>query len=195
VDYNTTFSKNVNEIVQGFCVLLEPTIFMSMTLRDQILKLKSNGKNYNQISDELHCSKGTISYHCNAKVKSKTYARRKQWKSRNTLAYKLHNFKYLNSRKKKLYETGTNDPRLTIEQLKEKIGENPRCYLTGIPINLNNSNEYSLDHIIPLSKGGKNTLDNCGLTSMIANQLKNDSTLSELYGICEMILKNRGPSP
>ncbi len=166
-----------------------------MTLRDQIINLKNHGQNYNQISKILHCSKGTISYHCNAEVKSKTYVRRKQWKRKNTLASKLHNFKYLNSRKKKIYQIGTNDPDLTLDKLQIKIGDNPRCYLTGIPINLDNPNEYSLDHILPLSNGGKNTLDNCGLTSMVANQLKNDSTLPELYNICELILKNRGPSP
>ena len=47
--------------------------------------------------------------------------------------------------------------------LEKKIGEKPICYLTGIPIDINKPNEYSLDHIIPMSRGGKNTLENCGL--------------------------------
>lgn len=44
-------------------------------VREKILYLKSLGKSYNEISEELGCSKGTISYHCNPNVKADNIAR------------------------------------------------------------------------------------------------------------------------
>ena len=51
----------------------------------------------------------------------------------------------------------------SIEELRKKLGDNPICYLTGEPIDLLERDEYTLDHIIPRAKGGKNTLDNLGI--------------------------------
>ena len=34
--------------------------------KEDILRLRSEGKLYNQICEELGCSKGTVSYHCSA---------------------------------------------------------------------------------------------------------------------------------
>lgn len=38
---------------------------MSESLKDKIINLKSKGMTYKEIGNELKCSKGTISYHCN----------------------------------------------------------------------------------------------------------------------------------
>ena len=39
---------------------------MNNNLKEQILNLRFNeNKNYNEIKEQLNCSKGTISYHCN----------------------------------------------------------------------------------------------------------------------------------
>ena len=38
---------------------------MTMSLKEEILKLRREGKNYNEIVKILNCSKSTISYHCN----------------------------------------------------------------------------------------------------------------------------------
>ncbi len=38
---------------------------MTTSLKDEILKLRNDGKNYNEICEILNCSKGTVSYHCN----------------------------------------------------------------------------------------------------------------------------------
>ncbi len=35
-----------------------------MSIKNDIIKLRKEGKNYNDISKILNCSKGTISYHC-----------------------------------------------------------------------------------------------------------------------------------
>jgi len=169
-----------------------------MTLREKIKELRLNGKTYDEIATELRCSKGTISYHCNENVKYKTSARRQRWRHKNTLAVKLGNFIHPNGKKRKLYRAnGTKDPNLNLTELTKKIGDNPRCYLTGDVINLNNPQEYSLDHIVPLTKGGQNTLENCGLISKNANVFKSDLLLEDVYRLCEKILRYKkcGPSP
>lgn len=38
---------------------------MTTSLKEEILKLRKEGKNYNEICELLNCSKGTVSYHCN----------------------------------------------------------------------------------------------------------------------------------
>lgn len=45
--------------------------------RDNILRLRSEGKSYKEIQDELGCSKGTISYHLGEGQKEKSYAKRR----------------------------------------------------------------------------------------------------------------------
>lgn len=169
-----------------------------MTLKEKILQLRDEGKSYSVISDELQCTKGIISYHCNALVKQKTKGRTKRWRKENTLKTKIRNFNNPNQRKRTTYGNVRN-PNLKEECLLRKFGPNPKCYLTGVPINLDNPEEYSLDHITPISKGGTNDISNCGLASKKANMLKNDLTYEELLSVCRTILenheKNGGPSP
>lgn len=74
------------------------------------------------------------------------------------------------------------------ELLLEKIGDNPVCYLTGRPINLEDSRSYNLDHIIPKSKGGNNSLENCQIACRDANQAKNDLTYDEFIQLCKDVL-------
>ena len=38
---------------------------MTTSLKEKILELRSDGKNYNEISVLLDCSKSTVSFHCN----------------------------------------------------------------------------------------------------------------------------------
>jgi orotate phosphoribosyltransferase-like protein len=38
---------------------------MTTSLKEKILELRNEGKNYNEISETLGCSKSTISFHCN----------------------------------------------------------------------------------------------------------------------------------
>lgn len=52
-----------------------------MSLKDQILELKRQGKTYNQIQEILGCSKGTISFHCNPEVKERTQFRNKCYRN------------------------------------------------------------------------------------------------------------------
>ena len=44
-------------------------------MKDQILKLRAEGKTYNEIVKILGCSKGTVAYHCGSGQKEKTRKR------------------------------------------------------------------------------------------------------------------------
>jgi len=46
------------------------------TLERQIIELREQGKTYNEIKNELNCSKGTISYYLGIGQKAKTRSRR-----------------------------------------------------------------------------------------------------------------------
>lgn len=78
--------------------------------------------------------------------------------------------------------------RFSVDDLLAKIGLNPKCYITGQSIDLTNGESYQLDHIIPKSKDGSSTIDNCGLCLKQVNQMKLDMSLEELKKYCKLIL-------
>lgn len=82
-----------------------------MTLKENILKLRSEGKTYKQIVEALGCSNGTVSFHCGEGVKDKAQERGKINKR--------------NARAKKGIVT-KHFPNRTFTQLKPKFGFNKR---------------------------------------------------------------------
>lgn len=65
-------------------------------IKKDILRLRSEGKTYEQIAKELSCSKGTIAYHCNKDYQKKAKARIARNRKNNIkiiLANKLCQFK------------------------------------------------------------------------------------------------------
>lgn len=94
---------------------------------------------------------------------------------------------------KKIYVFCDKNPSFTIRDFIQKIGPNPKCYLTGLPIDIKDIYSYELDHIIPRSKNGPNTLENCGLASKIANRMKSNIILEEFISICNQISQNFTP--
>lgn len=162
-------------------------------MKEQILKLRKEGKNYDEIVNIIGCSKSTVSYHCGKGQKEKSLNR--QRKSRKTakgvfrkkfsvfLRYKVKNFR----RGSYGLENNSNFEYSTAYK---QISENPVCYLTGRKINLEDSSSYELDHIIPFSKGGKNTLSNMGLTCKDANQCKRDLLLEDFISLCKEIYEH-----
>ena len=74
----------------------------------------------------------------------------------------------------------------------EKFGIKCRCYLTGKQIDLLNSQDYHLDHIVPLSKGGSCGLDNLAVACKEANQAKHNLTLNEFVFLCKNDLEYHG---
>lgn len=179
--------------------------------KDKILELRAKGLSYRQIQKELGCNPSSISYHCGIGQKEKSAARvkkshkkchpfrdkltrfnltqnileRKQSKLCNLDEIYLNKVRLTNNRSK-------NMDKITLEEVKNKFGENPKCYLTGDEINILNPSSYHFDHIIPRAKGGKNTIDNLGISTKEANMTKSDSTLEELFVICSKILTNHG---
>lgn len=184
-------------------------------MKDKILKLREEGKTYNEIKEILGCSKGTISYHCGKGQKEKTKTRR-QKRRENLLLAKVDSFKYRTNNPKTQKKKTTKSrkdvvesirkyqkadinfngdrvnkdikPTFTWEDVLELYGENTVCYLSGEPINLY-QNDYQLDHIVPVSKGGNNTLVNLGITHEVVNNMKGGLTPDELIDWCKKILE------
>jgi 5-methylcytosine-specific restriction endonuclease McrA len=182
-------------------------------LKDSILKLHQEGKNYNQIAAELNCSKGVISYHLGQGQKQKTDIRRDKYRSKcHPFVRKLDNFKqnklstnilynpisniskllkakletFFRNRKTKMYTK----PEFTIDDVIQKFGPNPRCYLTGQLIDIYKPSTYEFDHIIPVSRGGNNSLDNLGICTKEANRAKNTMTHVEFVEFCKLVYQH-----
>lgn len=176
-------------------------------MKEKILQLRNEGKSYSEIKKILNCSKSTISYYCGINQKEKTRDRTKKNRDENPLIQKVDNFKQGSRQKRNFVESvrkfqkrdnksnGKVDTQIKVnfnwKDIVEKFGVDTFCYLSGEPLNLNNKN-FSLDHIIPSSKGGPNTLDNLGITHRVVNEMKNDLLVPELLEWCIKILKFNG---
>lgn len=162
-------------------------------MKERILQLRKEGKTYNEIREIVGCSKGTISYHCGEGQREKYRKRlRKNRKTANSIIrrkmerfmrYKIKNFK------RGTYGEPTNS-RFDYATGYKRISEYPYCYITGRKIDLEIGRSYHLDHIIPHSKNGKNTLDNMGLTCREANVAKGDLMIEEFIQLCVEVCKH-----
>jgi 5-methylcytosine-specific restriction endonuclease McrA len=63
------------------------------------------------------------------------------------------------------------------------------CYLTGRPLL---QTDCSVDHVIPLSKGGTHDFDNLKLCVKNANYLKADLTIDEMVPLCQRVVDTLG---
>lgn len=187
--------------------------FPTMSLKEKILDLRGQGLSYNQISNELGCSKSTISYHCNEDVKKKNYERSKKYKEDNPGRVKIYQFRdrqtdyskngidHAVNTKIRCFlraDHGSKGQRkptpdsinFSLDDLKIKFGDNPKCYLSGLPIDWDDPGTWSLDHIVPVALGGTNTLDNVGLCNPLVNRMKAHISLDEFVELCRMISEN-----
>lgn len=165
-----------------------------MRHKEQILKLRAEGKSYPEIQRILGCSRGTIAYHCGPTQKEKTTGRRKK---RHPLKIKFYGFiNDRDSRTGKSLRLKDGEPRwidrtdFTYEDLVNYIGPNPVCYYTGRSINLLKSSSYSLDHIIPVCDGGSNKLDNLALSCSEANLAKHKLSHDSFIQLCCEVAKH-----
>jgi len=164
-------------------------------MKEQILKLREEGKTYNEIIAIIGCAKSTVAYHCGKGVKEKS--RNRTRKLRTTVRGKMFNkfdkffrSKILNFKRGK--PNGITKAKFNYYTSYAKLIKNPYCYLTGEKINLEESRSYELDHIIPLSKGGKYTLGNLGLTTKEANRAKADLNVEDFFLLCKKVLEHNG---
>lgn len=171
-------------------------------MKEQILKLRAEGKSYREIEKILNCSKGTIAYHCGKGQKEKTRERDKSagaqlskklfaYKARKEAFRKVSDFQRKRSSGAKRW-LGGREFNFTLEDLLNKIGEEPKCYLTGRVIDLSKPNSYSLDHITPICEGGDCSLENLGLTSADANSSKAHLKLEDYLELCKDVLETHG---
>lgn len=160
-------------------------------MKDQIIQLKEQGKTYREIESILGCSKSLISYYCSEGQKDKLQLRTTNYRKNNLktiLSRKISDFMCVSGHTKgrKIRSEYT----FSSQDLIYKFGDNPKCYLTGVSINLLEPSTYHFDHIIPRSRGGSNDISNLGLATKEANETKHDRTLEELKVLCKQILKN-----
>ena len=189
-------------------------------LSDNILALRAKGYTYNQIRDELGCSKGTIAYHLGDGQKKKSYDRQKRLLSttRGKITKKINGFSSAtipraNENWGELYNSRLpsrlrsdkvgafqrdGETKLTLREFEwsdvvAKFGDGQTvCYLTGELIDYDAPNTYEFDHIIPRSRGGSNKIDNLGITTREANRAKGDLSLDEFVDLCEKVARHHG---
>lgn len=155
-------------------------------LQKQIHELRSKeNASYKTISAKLGCSISTVSYALCGDQKTKAANRRQKRRNNpeNVLALKLETFRGRNSIKSAPFKT---------EDVLRLVGKEPKCYLSGIPVDLGDRKSYQLDHVIPTSKGGTNDLTNLGIASTEVNKMKSDLHVDEFLNMCKKILEYNG---
>lgn len=150
-----------------------------MPTTEEVQHLKLKGMKRSEIAKELGCSPYLVAYHLRKNSGS------------SVLLNKLSTFKSANVDRKNRSRVKTSGETFGVAQIYNKFPE-PTCYLTGDSIDLKDGSSYTLDHVIPVSRGGTNSLDNLQLASVLANQMKWNMTLDELLDMCEKILKHNG---
>ena len=156
---------------------------------------KSRNKNKTKINE-----KGKEYYKKNIiKIKIIRFLNRKL-KPPKRINLSINNYKVKRIIQKKIYAfllRGNTNMNIgfTEDDLFNKIKENPKCYLTGRDIDVSKPSQWSLDHIIPVSKGGVNSLENCGITCKEANHAKNNLLLNEFIKLCHDVVKQYPTCP
>ena len=180
-----------------------------MKYKEQILKLRKVGKSYREIASILGCSRGTISYHCGVGQKEKAKKRVKKFREKNVLSVKIDSFKNKRNLRSKCkdFQTRTLKPQLNGKrfvstkelELKfdtnsviKKFGDKPICYLTGRPLDYHDTSSLNFDHIVPVARGGDNSLENLGLCCPQANKAKSDMLVDEFLQLCKEVIEHNG---
>ena len=186
-----------------------------MSLQDNIKALRNQGKTYTEIKRLLNCSTSTISYYLSPNGKSKVFARTNKLRNLNPIKRKIETFcsnyreqsppkpqslkdKQVLKIKIESFFRGKHDmynkPTFSVDDVTQKFGDNPICYLTGRSVDLTKPRTYQFDHIMPRSRGGDNSLDNLGLACKEANQAKHNLTKDEFIQLCKNVLETHGYS-
>ena len=172
---------------------------------------------YDEIKEITGASKGTICYHCGEGQKEKKLNQRRKDRAKQhpfkakigafSNSFKLEKSKLIkkgNTEKVKLklkIETFHKDrknnnmyqtPTFTSQDVVNKFGEKPKCYLTGQEIDIYDTKSYHFDHIEPVSKGGSNSIDNLGICVRNANLAKHDMSLEDFLLLCSEVLTHNG---
>lgn len=158
-------------------------------MKESILQLRSRGKTYNEIAQEVGCAKSTVAYYCNPEVELKAKVRQKANPNRRVVKAAS---RFRTRDNKNFSKAALTPDELATKDVLDMIGHDPRCYLSGVPIDLLESRSWALDHVTPVARGGTNELSNMRLASYTANMMKGTLLLSELLVQCQLILENNG---
>lgn len=181
-------------------------------LEEQIKTLHNQHKTYNEIKSILGCSKGTICYYIGNNQKTKNLQRQQKNRlKQHPFIKKIESFSssIITTKKRHIHQTKKliqlkietfsrtgdmmyNKPTFTVDDVLNKLGETPKCYLTGQDIDISQPRTYQFDHIIPRSRGGTNNLDNLAICTSRANQSKTDMTPDEFFNLCKTVLIYQG---
>ena len=171
--------------------------------KENIIKLRSEGKTYAEIKQILGCSTGTIAYHCGEGQREKYAETRKKSRKRPLVKNKLKLDNFQTILKKKTIKSGSErfscieeyvTPSFKYQDVINKFGENPICYLTGRKLSWVYSSDLSFDRVTPRSKGGDNSIENLGICCKDANMSKTYLSLEEYLNLCKEVLENFGYS-
>lgn len=174
-----------------------------MKHKENILKLRSEGKSYDDIAKILGCSKGTVTYHCGAGQKDLAKKRVARFRAKiPPIQRKLYGYRTrqnINNKVQTFGMKGSNNTKrrdqytdFNVQDVIDKFQKEPKCYLTGKTIDLSKPSTYTFDHIIPKSRGGSCNIDNLGLCTKAANQAKHNLTPEEFIDLCKEILIHHG---
>lgn len=186
-------------------------------LGEKILTLRKDGNTYNEIVSKLQCSKSTVAYWCNNTTKEKVTEKNEKNKLENPGCFRLmkainiFKTRTFNKSKSQICKDWNKKFRTSVshfrrrnnmeileeygykEALEHLGGLKTQCYLTGKDINIE-SDDFCLDHIVPVSKEGSNELFNMGITTPLANASKTSMELEEYLKLCKDVLLNFGYS-
>lgn len=185
------------------------------SLGSKINKLREEGLSYKQIVKKLNCSLGSVSYHLGDGQKEKARLRGNNIrKKEHPYVNKIKHFtapdlraKGKNNISKACYKLCfqrkiTDFCRIplgdkmiskrdfTVQNVIDKFSENPKCALTGLPIDITKPSTYNFDHIIPRTRGGDNSIDNLQICTKQANNAKGTMTPDEFINLCKLVLEN-----
>jgi 5-methylcytosine-specific restriction endonuclease McrA len=168
----------------------------------QIAKLKIEGFSNSEIAKKLGIARSKVYYHSNPEYRALKIYQNKKRKNSHTYISKLITFTTktkINNRTEtnnkyqiysKIYGFTEGKMSFDYKDIINKFGEKPKCYLTGVEIDIDKPKTFSFDHKIPRSRGGENSLENLGICTSDANQAKRDKTPEEFIELCKMVVNH-----